>query len=462
MASSHASAARRNRHEDHDREYYEHECRKFRICIIGKAGVGKTTLLSKVFGINEDEAGVVRREDAVRQGGGRHNIYDAIVDENRNSALVIHDSCGFETGEGNNLSLVKSFIEYRSEKPTLQEQLHCIWYCISLVDPRQLHEAERQLFSFLREKDIPLVFVLTKYDAFVGEKVREAVEDMELATPDDWRNARSAAQENIADLRGYLESTMGYGVKVQEVSKTARDERLVQKLVVETTAIVKPNLRIVWFRAQGVLAQQKRVACVEYFPRKVLHSLIVSSALPLNPFRGAKLSDFFESTFHHCLTVWNLPGQTVLFTQDYVQNMFHEASQSYITFTTAVAAITPFGFLDAPRFIKLGIQIACDLIMMFQQLFWATPRRQKLSFGDLRRELDLYKDSGIRESIHRMVEGAVNYGNSFSVKKCVGVIRVVVNDGCKILHSEAVKSHKRGVVAAYEEPPFAELPAQET
>ena len=70
---------------------------------------------------------MVRQRDAVRQGGGRHHIYDAIVDENRNSALVIHDSCGFETGEDNNLALVKGFINYRGAKPSLQEQLHCIW-----------------------------------------------------------------------------------------------------------------------------------------------------------------------------------------------------------------------------------------------------------------------------------------------------------------------------------------------
>lgn len=140
--------------------------------------------------------------------------------------------------------------------------------------------------------------------------------------------------------------------------------------------------------------------------------------------------------------------------------MFREASQSYIRRTNLAAAVAPLGALDAPRFIKVGIQIVCDLIMIFQQLFWATPRRQKLSYGDLRRELDLYKGSGIRESIHRLVEGAVNYGSSFSVKKLVGVIRVVVDDGCKILHSEAVRSHKREEVRSFDEPPFAELPAQ--
>ncbi|KAF2176448.1 hypothetical protein K469DRAFT_28259 [Zopfia rhizophila CBS 207.26] len=130
--------------------------------------------------------------------------------------------------------------------------------CISLVDCRQLHTAEHSLFRFLREKEVPLVFVLTKYDAFVRDKVAEAVEDMEDATTEDWRNGRQAAQESIAELRGILEHEMGYGVKVQEVSKAKKDANLVQKLVVETTSIVKPNLRIVWYRAQGVLANQKR------------------------------------------------------------------------------------------------------------------------------------------------------------------------------------------------------------
>ncbi|KAF2269244.1 hypothetical protein CC78DRAFT_529466 [Lojkania enalia] len=456
--SSYTHSTHRSWNRDQDHEYYEHECKKFRICIIGKAGVGKTTLLSKVFGINEEEAGVVRPGDAVRNGGGRHNIFDAIIDENRNSALVIHDSSGFETGEEGNLNLVKSFIEHRSAKPSLQEQLHCIWYCISLVDPRQLHDAERDFFRYLREKDIPLVFVLTKYDAFVTTKVAEVVESMEDATADDWKKGRQAAQEYISDLRSFLEGTMGYGVKVQEVSKARKDERLVKKLVAETTAIVKPNLRIVWYRAQGVLANQKRHACVDHFPEKLLNSLILTSSMPLNPFRGVQLGDFFEHTFHHCLTVWNLPGQSVLFTKDYVQQMFREASQSYIRRTNIAAAIDPLGPLDAPRYIKVGIQMACDLIMIFQQLFWATPRRQKLSFSDLRRELELYRESRIRETIHRGVEGEVNLGSAFSVKKLVRVVRVVVEDGCGIAHSEAVKNHKPGEVASLDEPPFAELP----
>lgn len=138
--------------------------------------------------------------------------------------------------------------------------------------------------------------------------------------------------------------------------------------------------------------------------------------------------------------------------------MFREASQNYIRRTEIRAAVTPLGFLDAPHYIKLGIQTACDLIMIFQQLFWATPRRQKLSRGDLRRELEQYKESRIRESIHRLVEGEVNLGNCYNEKKLVKVIRVVVDDGCKILHSEA--SERNSDVGAFDEP-FAELEGSE-
>jgi hypothetical protein len=47
---------------------------------------------------------------------------------------------------------------------------------------------------------------------------------------------------------------------------------LVAKLVAETTAIVKPNLKSVWIRAQGVLATQKRegIAILPSMPPFVL------------------------------------------------------------------------------------------------------------------------------------------------------------------------------------------------
>jgi predicted GTPase len=49
--------------EDSDSEdgFLTHQCRRFRILVMGKAGVGKSTLLSMVFGIPEDEVSKARR-----------------------------------------------------------------------------------------------------------------------------------------------------------------------------------------------------------------------------------------------------------------------------------------------------------------------------------------------------------------------------------------------------------------
>lgn len=143
------SSSRRSGHESDDDDY-EDECRKFRICIIGRTDVGKSTLMARVFGINEDEvfippfhlwnklatadfttprkAQVVNQARALEtRSGGAHNIWDGKTDQRRNHALVIHDSRGFEANELESLRVVKDFIAYRSSRPKLADQLHCIW-----------------------------------------------------------------------------------------------------------------------------------------------------------------------------------------------------------------------------------------------------------------------------------------------------------------------------------------------
>ena len=43
--------------DDYDGGFLEQQCRRFRILVMGKSGVGKSTLLSMVFGIPEKEVG---------------------------------------------------------------------------------------------------------------------------------------------------------------------------------------------------------------------------------------------------------------------------------------------------------------------------------------------------------------------------------------------------------------------
>ena len=148
-------------------------------------------------------------------------------------------------------------------------------YCLSLADVRPLQQSERQFFRFFRDKGIPLVFVLTKYDKLIRDRLDTLAVDDENPTPEERARAKDEAKTFVEKFRGELEAAVERGVKVQEVSNKPKgkvkvrkyvllltlattDNALVQKLVAETTAIVKPNLRNVWIRAQGVLATQKR------------------------------------------------------------------------------------------------------------------------------------------------------------------------------------------------------------
>lgn len=432
-------------------EDYEHECRKFRICIIGRAGVGKSTLLGKVFGLNDEDAQVKHRGE----GSGKHSIWDPIADDNRNSALIIHDSRGFEAGETENLKTVTDFINYRSKQATLSEQLHCIWYCISLEDVRPLQTAENTFFKFFQDKGIPLVFVLTKFDKLVRDKLDEIAGDEDHPTEWERQRAKQDASSFVEVFRTDLENATGKGVKVQAVSK--KDDRLVRKLVIETAAIVKPTLKDVWVRAQGVVATQKRESCVKDLPTSYFKNVLIGCALPFNPFKAVVLDSYFERVFHHCMVIWNLPGQSVLFTKDYITRSFREATQSYTTRASAASIIDLVGPLTAPLYVRLTIKLICDLIIIFQQLFWATPRRQLLTRNDLEDQLVIYRNSSVRQSIHKLVDGSVGITDlvtSFSPTKLKQIVEEVVSAG-HVLISEELRSSDTGETS---EIPLAELP----
>ncbi|KAF8800543.1 hypothetical protein BYT27DRAFT_7117330, partial [Phlegmacium glaucopus] len=93
-------------------------CSRFRVLVIGKSGVGKSSIIGTAFATNEP---IVAHGQA-----GVANINTEIVPTN-NEYFVLHDSQGFKHREGDNLSTVKDFIETRSAMPDVKDQIHAIW-----------------------------------------------------------------------------------------------------------------------------------------------------------------------------------------------------------------------------------------------------------------------------------------------------------------------------------------------
>ncbi|KAG2047451.1 hypothetical protein BDR06DRAFT_976747 [Suillus hirtellus] len=89
----------------------------FRILVIGRASAGNTTVFSRVCNTPENptiySAGKKRGEMVFKSNPG----------------FIFHDSRG---GGGSEFEKVKAFIEGRSEKMKIENQLHAIWYCIPM------------------------------------------------------------------------------------------------------------------------------------------------------------------------------------------------------------------------------------------------------------------------------------------------------------------------------------------
>ncbi|KAG1871531.1 hypothetical protein F4604DRAFT_817052 [Suillus subluteus] len=163
---------------------------KFRFLIIGKAGCGKTTILNKVCGENV--------ADKPSEFRGVHDIYKEMEFKD-NRRMVVHDSEGFEAGHKREFQVVKRFIESRSRKKILHEQLHMIWYCLQ-TNSRPIQQSEKLFFA--SEHNVPVIAIFTKFDLFVQDQLQNIMEceeaediyDDEAATDSDLDSNEGSGQ----------------------------------------------------------------------------------------------------------------------------------------------------------------------------------------------------------------------------------------------------------------------------
>lgn len=155
------------------------DLKKVNLLVVGKSGVGKSTLINTVFG-----------EEMVNTGAGKPVTNQISLIEQDDFPVRIYDTVGFEIGslgfdikdvlktlKGNP---VQQLIKKVQATESQEDDIHVVWYVISGSGSR-IEEAEISFIKWIVEQKIPVILVLTKsYDLTEANLLKEQIEKLVL------------------------------------------------------------------------------------------------------------------------------------------------------------------------------------------------------------------------------------------------------------------------------------------
>ncbi|KAG9310016.1 hypothetical protein JVU11DRAFT_10051 [Chiua virens] len=267
-------------------------CAKFRVLIIGNSGVGKSTLIRRMFGVND-----VHPSETAR---GSAEIDREFISQT-NERFAVHDSLGFEAGDEGKMRLVKDFVKRRQVMPRLEDQLHAIWLCVEIPYAGG-RLAERGVEQFLKNQrdiigNVPLIVVLTKVD-LLDIRLDLETQDKE---PLQSRRSRHLEDDCITPLR----NATGRDITCVAVSAIQGYYILISKLMVVTqekmaTCAIHEAPRAMASIAQRVDIREKIEMSIAVGKQRYWNSLLKSAV-----FRGHTLRECLEVIRKDIVTVWN-------------------------------------------------------------------------------------------------------------------------------------------------------------
>ncbi|KAH0341667.1 hypothetical protein KCU83_g9590, partial [Aureobasidium melanogenum] len=151
-------------------EVDENHLKVARILACGSAGIGKTTLISRVLKVDGEGS---------RYEHGVHDIEQGILSQDKR--CMIHDSRGFQDGTQDEIEILEKFLKRRAEQTELMNRLHVIWYCVKSTRDRTIdNSADKKFFDSLAKFDHnipviirPLLSNMTIRNLFIGAQMAD-------------------------------------------------------------------------------------------------------------------------------------------------------------------------------------------------------------------------------------------------------------------------------------------------
>ncbi|KAF7550321.1 hypothetical protein G7Z17_g5805 [Cylindrodendrum hubeiense] len=175
-----------------DMQLHASGVKAFRILVCGKTGVGKSTLINKVFGV--EMTGESKSYDQ-----GVHDINEAF-ESPLHPGLLIHDSRGWQAGSDTELELIAKFLRHRAFQEDPAKALHVIWFCVD-ADVSRIEEADKRTFATIAQfsHQVPVFVVGTKKDKLTGYRKMQLLEEL-MEKTNDYKEAKKLADEKANEM----------------------------------------------------------------------------------------------------------------------------------------------------------------------------------------------------------------------------------------------------------------------